>query len=320
VQTDTANTSNLKVIIDPGIAYVDGMRVELLNAIDLSLPDANTFATVRNQDINTNYGNYVVVNNLSGKFDAVNLELVRFYRSADLVNPIGSGRVRAVTKQSNGYYRLYLTGISMNSSTYTFADTDVIKSVSSSGTANPVKSGGITVLRDASFTRMFFPTGKSFIKSVIANQTDFVYRTNSSSTINSNTVTLTVSSPDKFPYTPNSALNSDELLDLIVIANTSVGPISAGESIDINSASLDSTGQILTIKLAKNPGGNLVVNSYYNVKKGQASIGTKTLRTMYVKVQANTHTAGVVGPLVEVPVLILLVNLAFWLKRKYYKQ
>lgn len=296
VQTDTANTSNLKVVIDPGIAYVDGMRVQLINAIDLSLPDANTFSTIRSQDINTNYGSYVIVNDLSGKFDAANLEQVQFYRSADLVNPIGAGRIRVITKQSNGYYRLYLTSINMNSSTYTFADTDVIKSTTSTGTANTVKSGGVAVLRDASFTRMFFPTGKSFMKSVIANQTDFVYRTNSSSTINSSTVTLTVSSPDKFPYTLNSSLNSDELLDLIVIANASVGPISQGESIGINSASLDSTGQVLTVQLAKNPGGNLLVHSYYNVKKGQASIGTKALRTVYVKAQANTHSAGVNGP------------------------
>lgn len=36
--------------------------------------------------------------------------------------------------------------------------------------------------------------------------------------------------------------------------------------------------------------------------------------------QSGQALAGVVGPLIEVPVLISLVNVAFWLKKRYYKE
>lgn len=296
VRTDNANTSNLKVFIDAGIAYVDGQRVELLNAIDLDLPEANTFGTVTGQDINANYGSYVIVNNFKGKFDTSTMETVNFYRAGNTTVEIGTSRVRAVTKQVDGNYRLYLQGTKMKSSAYTFADVVGITSTSG-GSANTVLVSGNAVIKDEAFNKLFFPIGKSFVKAIDAVNTDFVYRTTAAPTINSNTVTLTVSSPDVFPYTPSSSLNSDELLDIIVVANSaSGGGITSGESIAINSASLDSTGRNLTVILAKNPGTNLVVNCYYNVKKKQVSIREKELKTVYIKIQANTATNGVNGP------------------------
>lgn len=295
VETDSANTNNLNIVIGPGVAYVSGQRVELLNKITIDLPDANTFSNVYNQDINTNYGNYVIVSGYTGNFNYTNLEQVQLYRTGDLVNPIGTARIRSVTKQADGNYRLYLMSIGMSNTSYTFASTSVIKSTSG-GSANTVLVSNNAVLKDDSFNKMFFPIGKSFVKSVDAANTDFVYRTISTNLISTNSVVLNVSSPDVFPYTPSGSLNSDELLDIMVVANASVSTITSGESIGVTSASLDSTGRQLTVTLAKNPGANLYVNSYYNVKKKQASIATKELDTIYVKVQANTNVNTVNGP------------------------
>lgn len=296
VQTDTANTNNLKVVIDPGIAYVDGQRVELLNSLNIDLPEANTFGTVTGQDINANYGSYVIVNNFKGKFDTSTMETVNFYSAGNTTVEIGTSRVRSVAKQVDGNYRLYLQGTKMKSSAYTFADVVGITSASG-GSANTVLVSGNAVLKDETFNKLFFPIGKSFVKAIDSVNTDFVYRAFSANTINTNSLTLTVTSPDVFPYTPSSSLNSDELLDIIVVANSaSGGGITSGESIGINSASLDSTGRNLTVTLAKNPGTNLVVNSYYSVKKKQVSIRNKELKTVYIKIQANTATNGVNGP------------------------
>lgn len=293
VRPNPANTTLLNAYVGAGIAYVDGQRVELLNEIDIAIPDANTFGSVINQDINTNYGSYVTANTYSGKFDFTSFEPVNLKNSGGTT--IGTARTRSVTKRSGSEYRIYLFDIKMSSNSATFGDVRTIAASASTGTANTVLVNGKTTLVDATFNKSYYPVGKSFIKSVDAANTDFVYRTAINQQTTSNTFTITVGGTDVFPYTVSSNLNSDELLDLIVVANSSVGSVTTGESIGVNSAALDSTGKQLTITLAKNPGSALWVSTYANVKKQQASISTKTLKTVYVRVNANTNAGGTTG-------------------------
>ena len=293
VREDTANTTLLKAYIGAGVAYVDGKRVQLTNEISIPIPDATTFRTVSGQDVNTNYGSYVTVNNYTGNFKFTLFETVNLKNASSVT--IGTARIRSVTKRSDTEYRIYIFDIKMTSSTAVFGDIRTITSTTSTGIADTVLVGGKTVLKDAGFNKAFYPIGKGFIKAIDSVNTDFVYRTSVNQQITSATFNITASGTDVFPYTISSSLNSDELTDLMVIANSSISAITSGESIHINSASLDSTGQQLSVTLAKNPGGALWVNSYMNVKKRQASVSTKTLKTIYVRINANTNVGGITG-------------------------
>lgn len=283
---DPVNSTQINAYVSKGLAYVDGQRVELINEIKIPIDEANTFLTVQNQDINTNYGMYVNVTSYTGRFDFTTFEQVNL---KDGATPIGTARVRSVTKESATEYRLYIFAIKMGSG-YSFGDTTTIESALGSATVTLVS--GKAVLLDASFNKLFFPIGKSFIKSVDETETNFIYRTSTDLTITSNSFSF--STADIFPYNAG-ALTSDDLLDFIVSAKAAGSGISNAEILEISSATLDTNLNYITINLVKNANTSLPIAVYYNVKKDTVTFDDKLLQTVYVKVQANTNASGVSG-------------------------
>lgn len=302
VEASASNTSNLSVVVGAGLGYVEGRRIELLNDITIDIPEANTFVTAAQQNINTNYGSYIVVNSYLGRFDFTTFELVNL-RTGTVASgtKIGTARVRAVTKNPgvDGQYRIYLFLITMDSG-FSFNNVTNVISASTLGSANLVLEtvAGVpnrAVLKDAAFSRAIFQVGKSFVRSVDGPSSDYIYRTTKQATTTTATFAITLSAPDVFPYTPGSTLNSDELAEIMVVAHTSVGTVGAGEVMALTSAVVDSNGTQLTITTTKNPGASLVVSIYVNVKRTQTLINAKTLETVYVKIQANTNSSNTTG-------------------------
>lgn len=279
---DPTDSSKINAYVSKGLAYVDGQRVELLNEIKLPIAEANTSSSVLNQDINTNYGMYVNVTSYTGRFDFTTFEQVSLKNIGGTT--IGTARVRSVTKESATAYRLYIFAIKMNAG-YSFKDTRTITTANGSATVTLVN--GNAVLTDASFNKLFFPIGKSFVKSVDELETSFIYRTATNLTITSNT--FSISTTDIFPYAAGP-LTSDDLLDFMVVAKTAGGVVVAiGEVLELSSATLDGALNNVTINLVKNPGTSIDIVVYHNLQKPAVAIDDKQLKTVYVKIQANTH-------------------------------
>lgn len=106
-ETDKYTTDYVRALLTPGKAYILGYEYETISDTDVRIPKARTKRNVDGYDLNMNYGNYVIVDKLSGLFDisemttfdihCVPLNFVS-YTNADTYNStkIGTGRVRDI--------------------------------------------------------------------------------------------------------------------------------------------------------------------------------------------------------------------------------
>ena len=81
VQAHESNNYQFYYVVSPGIAYVDGYRVELLSPRRTVVDRAISTNTSIGQPIRINYGNYVYVNEFVGVVDTQNVEEVSIYDS-----------------------------------------------------------------------------------------------------------------------------------------------------------------------------------------------------------------------------------------------
>jgi hypothetical protein len=228
------NTTHLKAVISAGVGYVDGERVELNDSIRLNVRQGTDTRTGMQQSIVTNYGNYVIANQVHGVFgftagDTVNLRNIVATDVTDNIGGastspgsiIGTAKIRSVEYHSGTVgtpscqYRLYLFDIVMSSSNK-FSS---VRSVQKSGAVADVvfPSYSRLALQDTTYDTLVFQTGYSAVSAI--SNADFIYRTvtsNSFSTSGNTTIQLS-GTYDYFPYTAGSTLNTVQEQDFIII-------------------------------------------------------------------------------------------------------
>lgn len=258
----------LDLFVDPGIAYVDGYRVQRLEQSILSVGKSRTTTTINNEQVSASFGNYVIVDGATmagvpniSEFQEFNLMDDSGYGGS----VIGTANVRSIV-QDGSNYRLHLIDINMNTS-------QSFRSVKSLGTsvnkfANIVLDNNIAVLKDAANNNALFELPFERSKS-LSDISMTVQRRFSATTDGTGAATITLTDATE------------------TFANTTSWIVASTTDGQIYSASITGAGTQSSTITVSDTSEPIEIIAY--VGKSQPSIRSKTL----------VEDATTVGPLVE---------------------
>ncbi|PCJ96774.1 MAG: hypothetical protein COA52_00785 [Hyphomicrobiales bacterium] len=216
-----SNTSLMYYETSPGIAYVDGARVELIGSKKIEVERAVTTDEAQAQIVTANFGNYVIIEEVLGNFDIDNIAEVDIYDTAQNAvsevdgagsapsgSAIGTANIRSFA-YNNGtkgtgdcQYRMYIFNVKMDSGNSFSANAKSFYIDSAYGKAKGdiVLEDSKALIKDSKNNNLVFDLGVSSIKRLTdingVNDTQFVFRDTASATLQSNGfVTFTLNSP-----------------------------------------------------------------------------------------------------------------------------
>lgn len=236
--------TKFNISIDPGKGYINGKRVETVRYFEQEVDKGIDTFVANNLNVSLDYGNYIRVNEVGGRFDFKAGDIVDLYpnagdfisggswttapSSAGLGTSLGTARIRSMILESgvpgtaSAVYRLYLFDINLA----TARNFTLIRSIFYNGTrkgiADAVLENNEAVLKDSGYDKLLYYAGSPAVKN--GNNFSYIYRTtdtaNSYQLINAGTITISSTGGETFPYTAGATLAPSQETDLVVVPVT----------------------------------------------------------------------------------------------------
>jgi len=200
--TRAREANTVQVVVDPGLAYIDGYRVQTQTNYSFGIDKGVDSAWSNSKSVSLNYGNWVRVNELGGVFQFSTGDTVTLYDTARQfmtnvaassvgnVSPLGSSlgtaRARSLVLESGtagtpgAAYQLYLFDVAMNAG----ANFKNVRAVSYGGTypgvadvvtqLDPATATQACFMQDPTNDRLLFPIVDSLAD---ANNVVYQFRT-----------------------------------------------------------------------------------------------------------------------------------------------
>ena len=308
IQAHESNNSLFYYNASPGIAYVDGYRVELLSPRRTLVERAVTTNTAIDQPIRVSFGNYCYINEFAGIIDFQQLPDVAIYdqpqetlskyqaRVTPTGNQVGVCNIRSVKHHDllkgrpTGEHVLYLFNVRMNAGKSFASDA---KSVYVDGSKGKVyadfvlnNNGGVDVV-DSNIAKTIFGTGVNGVKSI--TNVGFVYRpTLTASLVQSGTgsyASFTVSGTDIFNYGVGFLSDIDSEDINIMFAQDTLGANVATNAYSF-AAAANSTTATITSNTNSTFAGGLYVGAGVYLTNGSSV----SYNTINIKNSANSIT------------------------------
>jgi len=167
----SGNSSLLSVDVRPGQAYVFGYERDNITTTHVPVEKGIDFVDINAGSVTSNYGNYVTVRNVAGKWDYNDHDVVslrdEFHEAASngqfsnsnfpVGNELGTARVRSLEYVSgskgdpDATYNMYLYDINLTANTFSEVRAVHYNAGTANGVADIVTSSGDAVLNETNF-------------------------------------------------------------------------------------------------------------------------------------------------------------------------